>query len=124
MKILLVDDDPDYGNLVGAFLRQAGHEVIVVEHSLEAIDVYLEERPHLVLLDIIMPDQDGIEVALEILDMDPGARITFVTSLGDYPDGVPDDLRSRVPLLPKPLRLDRSLFAHICPTLHFPESSN
>ena len=71
-----------------------------------------------------MPDLDGIEAAAEILDMDPAARITFVTGLGDYPDNVPEELRSRVPLLAKPLRLDRALLARICPPSHFPEASS
>ncbi len=124
MKVLVVDDDVDYADLVAALLKQAGHETIVVQHSLEALDVYLEEKPDLVLMDIIMPDQDGIEAAQEILDLDPSARITFMTVLGDFPESMPDELRSKVRLMPKPLRLDRSLFAHICPGLHFPESRN
>lgn len=124
MKVLLVDDDLDYGNLVAAFLNQAGHESIVLEHSLEALDVYLEERPDWVLIDIIMPFEDGIEVAQEIIDLDSSARISFMTALGDYPDCVPDDLRSRVGMLSKPLALDDSLFAHFCQSGAAPESCN
>ncbi len=124
MKILVVDDDFDYASLVGAFLEAEGHQTTVLEHSPEALDVYLEERPDLVLLDIIMPYQDGIEVAEEIIDLDPNARITLVTALGDFPEETPSALRSQLHLLPKPLRLDRSLFSRIYPALHMERRSS
>ena len=123
MKIMVVDDDPDFGLLLTGYLEKMGHSTVFVQHSLEALDVHLEERPDLILMDIIMPDLDGIQAAGEILDMDPAARITFVTALGDYPEAIPEELRSRVPLLAKPLRLDRSLIARICAPSHFPEAS-
>ncbi|MCZ6651917.1 MAG: response regulator [Planctomycetota bacterium] len=124
MKILVVDDDFDYASLVGTFLEAEGHQTTVLEHSPEALDVYLEERPDLVLLDIIMPYQDGIEVAEEIIGLDPDARITMVTALGDFPDDMPDTLRSKMHLLPKPLRLDRSLLSRIYPASHMERPSN
>ena len=124
MKILVVDDDFDYASLVGAFLEAEGHQTTVLEHSPEALDVYLEERPDLVLLDIIMPYQDRIEVAEEIIGLDPDARITMVTALGDFPDDMPSELRSKLHLLPKPLRLDRSLLSRIYPASHMERPSN
>ena len=124
MKILIVDDDLDYTNLVAAFLHDQGHEAIVVDYSREAPDVYLEERPDLVLMDIIMPFVDGIETSEEIIGLDPNARITMVTALGDFPDDMPIALRSKVHLLPKPLRLDRSLLSRIYPASHMERRSN
>ncbi len=124
MKILIVDDEFDYASLIAAFLAEQGHETIVLGHSLEAVDVYLEERPDLVLMDIIMPFADGIEVSEEIIGLDPDARITLVTALGDFPDHTPSALRSKLHLLPKPLRLDRSLFSRIYPALHMERRAN
>ena len=124
MKILIVDDDLDYANLVAASLQNEGHEAIVLDYSREAPDVYLEEQPDLVLMDIIMPFVDGIEASEEIIGLDPNARITLVTALGDFPDDMPDTLRSKVHLLPKPLRLDRSLLSRIYPALHMERRSN
>ncbi len=124
MKILIVDDELDYASLIGAFLQQQGHETIVLDYSLEAVDVYLEERPDLVLMDIIMPFADGIEVSGEILGLDPNARITLVTALGDFPDHTPSALPSKLHLLPKPLRLDRSLLSRIYPASHLERRSN
>ena len=124
MKILIVDDQLAYASLIAAFLQDQGHETIVLDHSPETVDVYLEERPDLVLLDIIMPIQNGIEVAEEIIGLDPDARITLVTALGDFPDHTPSALRSKLHLLPKPLRLDRSLFSRIYPALHMERRAN
>ncbi len=124
MKVMVVDDDPGFGVPLTAYLDSIGHTAIFVQHSLEALDVQLEEKPDLILMDIIMPDLDGIEAADEMLAMDPDARITLVTALGDYPEDMPEGLRSRVQLVAKPLRLDRSLLARICPTARFPEASN
>ncbi len=124
MKILIVDDELDYASLIAAFLQEQGHETIVLDYSLEAVDVYLEERPDLVLMDIIMPFADGIEVSEEILGLDPNARITLVTALGDFPEDTPSELRSQLHLLPKPLRLDRSLFSRIYPALHMERRAN
>ena len=124
MRILIVDDELDYACLIAAFLQQQGHETIVLDYSLEAVDVYLEERPDLVLMDIIMPFVDGIEASEEILGLDPSACITLVTALGDFPDDMPDTLRSKVHLLPKPLRLDRSLLSRIYPASHMERPSN
>ena len=75
MKILIIDDDLDYASLIAAFLHNQGHEAIVVDYSREAPDVYLEERPDLVLMDIIMPFMDGIEASEEIIGLDPDARL-------------------------------------------------
>ena len=123
MKILIVDDELDYASLIAAFLAEQAHETIVLDYSPEALDVYLEERPDLVLLDIIMPHQDGIEVAEEIIAFDPNARITMVTALGDFPDDTPSELRSKLHLVPKPLRLNRSLLSRIYPVSYMERPS-
>ncbi len=124
MKILSVDEEFDYASLIAAFLQEQGHETIVLDYSPEALDVYLEERPDLVLMDIIMPFADGIEVSEEIIGLDPNARITLVTALGDFPENMPSALRSQLHLLPKPLRLDRSLLSRIYPASHMERPSN
>ncbi len=124
MKILIVDGELDYASLIAAFLQDQGHETIVLDSSPDALDVYLEERPDLVQLDIIMPFADGIEVSEEIIGLDPDARITLVTALGAFPDETPSALRSKLHLLPKPLCLNRSLLSRIYPAMHMERRAN
>jgi DNA-binding response OmpR family regulator len=69
-KILLVDDDPDFVEATRTVLESALYEVIVACDGDEGLAKVQEERPDLVLLDIIMPTQDGFHVC-EKLKSDP-----------------------------------------------------
>jgi DNA-binding response OmpR family regulator len=69
-KILLVDDDPDFVEATRTVLESAPYEVIVACDGDEGLAKVQEERPDLVLLDIIMPTQDGFHVC-EKLKSDP-----------------------------------------------------
>lgn len=81
-KILVVDDDA--GNLKFAFtvLAQAGHEVISAQGGAEGVAAALAQAPDLVLMDVQMPDMDGI-AALKCLRADPrGATFKVVAFTG------------------------------------------
>jgi len=63
--ILVVDDEPDIRQLVGDILEDEGYEVALAENGAQARAMYKERRPDLVLLDIWMPDIDGISLLKE-----------------------------------------------------------
>lgn len=65
-KILLVDDEPDIVEFLSYNLKKEGYEVITAGNGREAIDVAKKELPHLIVLDVMMPDMDGIETCREI----------------------------------------------------------
>lgn len=65
-RIMVVDDDEDILRVVSEKLRWAGYEVITVNNGREGLEKVLREKPDLVLLDIMMPDLDGLEVCREI----------------------------------------------------------
>ena len=60
-KILLADDHQDNLNLIARFLRTLGLEVFTAENGKQAIDLFLQHSPDMVLLDIQMPEMDGLE---------------------------------------------------------------
>ena len=60
-KILIVDDEKDIGFLLGAFLKREGYEPFYVSTGQEALKIFDKQPFDLVLLDIKMPDIDGIE---------------------------------------------------------------
>src|SRR5438046_908300 len=62
-SVLVVDDDPDVARFVEVDLRSAGYGVTVASDGEQAVDRALELRPDLVLLDVMMPNLDGFEVA-------------------------------------------------------------
>ncbi len=61
-KILIVDDDVDTLRLVGLMLQRQGYEIVAASNGSQGLAKALEERPDLILLDVMMPDMDGYEV--------------------------------------------------------------
>jgi DNA-binding response OmpR family regulator len=62
-KILIVDDDMDTLRLVGMLLERQGYQIIVADNGSHALDKAISESPDIILLDVMMPDIDGLEVA-------------------------------------------------------------
>ncbi len=60
--ILVADDDPDIARFVEVNLKMEGFDVVVASNGAEALEVALERRPSLALLDVMMPKMDGVEV--------------------------------------------------------------
>lgn len=79
-RILIVDDDTSYLELASTFLLSEGHEVINAVDGEEALKC-LEENPDLVLLDILMPGMNGIEVLKRIKSMNVDTKIAFLTQV-------------------------------------------
>lgn len=65
-KVLLVDDEPDILEFLSYNLEKAGYEVYSATNGRTAIEIALKIHPHLVILDVMMPDMDGIETCEEI----------------------------------------------------------
>jgi pilus assembly protein CpaE len=61
-KILIVDDDVDTLRLVGLMLQRQGYDIVAASNGTQGLTKALEERPNLILLDVMMPDMDGYEV--------------------------------------------------------------
>jgi two-component system chemotaxis response regulator CheY len=81
-KILVVDDAAFLRGRVRQVLIGAGHGVIEAENGKDAVAAYRREQPDVVLLDVTMPEMDGIEALGEIRRHDPDARIAMVTAVG------------------------------------------
>ncbi|MBX2826822.1 MAG: response regulator transcription factor [Flavobacteriaceae bacterium] len=84
-KILLVDDEPDILEIIGYNLSSEGYQIYTAENGLEAISQAKKHKPHLIILDVMMPEMDGIE-ACEKLRAVPDLSetvITFLTARGE-----------------------------------------
>jgi len=66
IKILLVDDEPDILEIVGYHLKKEGYQVFKATNGKEAVKNVQKIEPHLILLDIMMPEMDGIEACEKI----------------------------------------------------------
>lgn len=65
-KILLVDDEPDIVDFLSYNLKKEGYEILTANNGKDAIEIAKKEIPHLIVLDVMMPDMDGIETCREI----------------------------------------------------------
>jgi DNA-binding response OmpR family regulator len=72
-KILIVDDDLDTLRLVGLMLQRQGYEIVAANSGEQAVTMAQGENPELILLDVMMPDMDGVEVTRR-LRAEPSTR--------------------------------------------------
>lgn len=80
IKILLVDDEPDILEIIGYNLNAEGYQVLTAENGLEAVKKAKKEHPQLIILDVMMPEMDGIEACEQIRRI-PELQETIVTFL-------------------------------------------
>jgi two-component system alkaline phosphatase synthesis response regulator PhoP len=66
VKILLVDDEPDIVEFLGYNLKKEGYAILTASNGKDAIEIAKKEMPQLIVLDVMMPDMDGIETCREI----------------------------------------------------------
>ncbi len=86
-KILVVDDDDALREMVGLVLNAAGYDTVFAADGINAVEVFKKEDPDLVLLDIMLPGQSGIEVCKQLRVLS-GTPIVMLTAKGDTEDVV------------------------------------
>lgn len=85
IKILLVDDEPDILEIVSYNLSAEGYQVFTAKNGVDGVAKAKKKQPHLIVLDVMMPEMDGIE-ACEIMRRTSGLEntiITFLTARGE-----------------------------------------
>lgn len=86
IKILLAEDEPSLGLIIKESLETRNFEVIHCIDGLEALLAYREEKPELLVLDVMMPKKDGFTLAKEIREVDEEIPIIFLTSKSQTAD--------------------------------------
>jgi DNA-binding NarL/FixJ family response regulator len=83
-KVLLVDDEAHIRKFVGLVLKKFSRPTIVeASDGLIALELYAREKPDLVLLDVNMPNLDGIQTLERLMQTDPEANVVMLTSLAN-----------------------------------------
>lgn len=82
-RVLIVDDAAFMRMMIKDILGKNGFEVVgEAENGVKAVEKYAELKPDLVIMDIIMPEMDGIEAAKEIMAADANATIVICSAMG------------------------------------------
>ena len=85
MVNVMIADDSDAIRLVLKDILQIGEHKIVAEatNGAESVDLYKQHNPELLLLDLAMPEKDGLAVVKEVISYDPNAKIILITASDD-----------------------------------------
>ena len=86
-SIMVVEDDQDLAEMLGIVLNGAGYEVDLVSRGDEAMDVFRAQKPDLVLMDVMLPGIDGVEIVRQIRG-ESMVPIVMLTARGETPDKV------------------------------------
>jgi DNA-binding NtrC family response regulator len=111
-KILVIDDDFIVRMTIVRPLEEAGHDVLAAKDGLRGMAVFRNTEPDLVITDIIMPEQEGIQTLEEILKAKPDAKIIATSGGGRI--GNNDFLeiakaRGAMAVIPKPFDMEELL---------------
>jgi DNA-binding response OmpR family regulator len=85
-KILVVEDDSSIREVVTEILRQNGFEVITATNGKDGLSIALDQHPSLILLDIIMPELDGLSVLEQLRTDDWGKTVPVIIHTNMNPD--------------------------------------
>lgn len=81
-KILIVDDAEFLRVRLNKILDTEGYEVFQAENGNKAVETYREKHPDVVLMDVTMPEMDGLTALKEIINFDAHAKVVMLTALG------------------------------------------
>jgi DNA-binding response OmpR family regulator len=87
-RVLVVDDDPTISDVVRRYLERSDFEVTLAVDGAEALAAAAQDRPDLVVLDLMLPGLDGLEVCRRLRARDPELPIVMLTALGEESDRI------------------------------------
>ena len=81
-KILVIDDEKDIRDVLKKLLQREGYEVIVADNGNEGFAAFLEQKPDIIITDIIMPEKDGVNLIKTIRDEFSDVKIIAISGGG------------------------------------------
>lgn len=82
-RVLIADDDPVTVELLQEFLVAKGYEVLTAGDGAETLQKVKKERPQVILLDILMPKLDGLEVLQQLRQIDQEVGVIMITAVSE-----------------------------------------
>ena len=106
-RILIVDDEESIRKSLSGALTDEGYVVLTAEDGEEALDLVETERPHLLLLDIWMPQMDGMEVLTKVREEFPDVSVIMISGHGNIETAVKATKLGAYDFIEKPLSLEK-----------------
>lgn len=78
-RLLIIDDEEGIRGLLQTVLTRKGHEVFLAENGHKGVDIFKRKRPHVTILDLHMPDMNGLDVLIRLRAIDPRAGVIILT---------------------------------------------
>ena len=111
-RVLIVDDAAFMRMMIKDILSKNGYEVAgEADNGAKAVEKYKELTPDLVLMDITMPEMNGIDAVKNIKAMDPGAKIVMCSAMGQQAMDIESIQAGARDFIVKPFQADRVLEA-------------
>jgi signal transduction histidine kinase len=105
-KILLVDDEEGIRKVLGISLSDSGYQVFTAESGEEALRIFKEKAPPIVMTDIKMPGMDGIELLQKMKEENPDAEVIMITGHGDMELAIQSLKHEATDFITKPINDD------------------
>src|SRR4030042_2696145 len=80
MKVLLAEDDRDFGNILSQYVTISGFDVTLARDGNEAWELFSREKPDICVLDVMMPEMDGFSLGEKIKKDQPDMPLIFLTA--------------------------------------------
>jgi UDP-3-O-[3-hydroxymyristoyl] N-acetylglucosamine deacetylase len=108
-KVLIIDDEKSILESLSSILEDEGFEVCTARDGKEGLAAFDREKPRIVLLDVWMPEMDGLEVLKQVRERDPEAAVIVISGHGTISTAVEAVKMGAIDYLEKPLSIDKIL---------------
>lgn len=105
-QVLIVDDEPGIRTTLAEVVRDEGCEPLLAESSEQALELYRQHRPRVVLLDVWLPDRDGLETLQALLEIDSAVAVIVMSGHGTAATAASAMKMGALDYLEKPLSLE------------------
>jgi len=111
VKILIMDDEPGLRNIVFNMLKPLGYPLFTAEDGHQAIEIAKRELPDLAMLDMRVPDMDGLEALAELRKINPKIKAIMLSGFGDVESAINALKKGANEYISKPFKVDEVLAA-------------
>ncbi len=105
-KVLVVDDEVEVAEFLSSFLKRKGLKPFIANNAKDALEIFVQKKPNLILLDVKMPGEDGFFVLKRVKETSKDVRVIMITARDDKPSIMKAKRMGAEDYLVKPIELE------------------